>query len=232
MNAAKEKLEIVIGTAESRFARHLLFTCDGTIKEFMKRVFIVHGWEGYPHEGWYPWLKRQLEDRGFEVSVPQLPDTGSPRISKWIPALAEVVGVPDGETYFVGHSMGCQAIARYLESLPSDIVVGGAVFVAGFFKHLARLGDDPVAQETSRHWLEEPVDLKNVRAHLRGSVAVFSDDDPWVPLDNQDDFRNILNSRIVLERKKGHFAGSDNVIELPIALESVLILANSRQGNE
>jgi hypothetical protein len=26
-----------------------------------KRVFIIHGWEGYPEEGWFPWLKKELE---------------------------------------------------------------------------------------------------------------------------------------------------------------------------
>lgn len=25
-----------------------------------KRVFLIHGWEGYPEEGWRPWLKKKL----------------------------------------------------------------------------------------------------------------------------------------------------------------------------
>ena len=33
----------------------------------MKRVYIIHGWEGYPEEGWFPWLKKELEDRGFDA---------------------------------------------------------------------------------------------------------------------------------------------------------------------
>ena len=79
-----------------------------------KRVFIVHGWDGYPEEGWFPWLKKELEAKDFEVYVPQLPDAENPRIYKWVPKLAEIVGVPDEQTYFIGHSMGCQTIARYL----------------------------------------------------------------------------------------------------------------------
>ncbi|PIP29922.1 hypothetical protein COU12_02115 [Candidatus Jorgensenbacteria bacterium CG10_big_fil_rev_8_21_14_0_10_54_38] len=50
----------------------------------MKRVFIVHGWDGYPEEGWFPWLKRELEARGFEVHVPPLPDAGNPRIQNFL----------------------------------------------------------------------------------------------------------------------------------------------------
>ena len=184
-----------------------------------KRVFIIHGWGGYQTEGWFPWLKRELEAKGFQVFIPELPDTDKPRIQKWIPALAEVVGTADENTYFVGHSMGCQAIARYVEIL--DRRVGGAVFVAGFFKRLTGLEDDPEVQETDRRWLEAPLDFGKARQNLGKSVAIFSDDDPWVPLDNQDDFRDKLGSKIVIERGMRHFSGSDGLKELPAALRAV-----------
>jgi hypothetical protein len=193
------------------------------IKTMAKRVFIAHGWDGYPEEGWFPWLKKELEARGFEAVVPQLPEAGSPRIHNWVPALTQVVGTVDKETYFVGHSMGCQAIARYLETLPEGVEVGGAVFVAGFFKHLTGLEDDSDVQETDRHWLGTPIDLAKVKSHLPKSVAIFSDDDPWVPLDNQDDFRDRLGSEIVIEHNKGHFSGGrDGAKELSVVLEKLL----------
>ncbi len=188
------------------------------------RVFIVHGWDGYPEEGWFPWLKKELETRGFQVFIPQLPDTGNPRIYNWVPALAKVVGIPDAQTYFVGHSMGCQTIARYLESLPEGVKVGGSVFVAGFFKHLTGLEDDPAVTDTDRHWLGTSLDLEKVKTHLDKSIAIFSDNDPWVPLDNQDDFKEKLLSRIVIEHQMGHFSGSNGIKELPIVLESLLKL--------
>jgi len=47
----------------------------------MKKVLIAHGKEGYPEEGWFPWLKLQLEEKGFTIFVPQLPDAEKPRIS-------------------------------------------------------------------------------------------------------------------------------------------------------
>ena len=156
-----------------------------------KRVFIVHGWDGYPEEGWFPWLKKELEARDFEVFVPQLPDPETPRIDRWVPALAAAVGKPDEQTYFVGHSMGCQTIARYLESLRENIMVGGAVFVAGFFKRLTNFEDDAV-RDIAAAWLTAPLDLQKVKQHLPKSAAIFSDDDPYVPLDNKEDFENEL----------------------------------------
>jgi predicted alpha/beta hydrolase family esterase len=187
-----------------------------------KRVFIIYGWDGFPEEGWFPWLKRELEAKGFEVFVPQMPDAGNPRIEKWVPAVASIVGSPDEETYFVGHSMGCQTIARYLESLPEGVVVGGAIFVGGFFKHLTGLSEDPKEQEIDRHWLEAPLDLDKVKTHLKASMALFSDDDPFVPLDNQDDFRDKLGSEIIIQHGKKHFSGHSGTLEIPVVLEKLL----------
>lgn len=192
--------------------------------DFMsKRVIIAHGWDGYPEEGWFPWLKRELEAQGFEVLVPQLPEPEAPRIYNWVPKLAETVGTADTQTYFVGHSMGCQTIARYLEGLPDGIQIGGAVFVAGFFKRLTGLEEDVVVQETDKHWLGTPLDLTKVRSHLPKSVAIFSDNDPYVPLDNQDDYRDQLGSEIIIEHSKGHFSGArDGIFELPAVRDAIL----------
>lgn len=190
-----------------------------------KRIIIVHGWDGTPQENWFPWIKAQLDKKGFIVSVPQLPDPGNPRIFNWVPALAKTVGKADKNTYFIGHSMGCQTIARYLEALPENVKVGGAVFVAGFFKRLTGLENDPDVQETDKHWLTAPINLDKVKSHINKSIAIFSDNDPYVPLDNQDDFRNKLGSKIVIEHNMGHFNASAGFKELPIALKSVLEIA-------
>lgn len=194
----------------------------------MKRVIIVHGWDGHPGEGWFPWLKKELENKSFKVAVPQLPDPGNPRIYNWVPALAQAIGRVDENTYFVGHSMGCQTIARLLETLSEGVKVGGAVFVAGFFKRLTGLENDPEVQKTDKHWLETPIDFEKVKRHLPKSIAIFSDNDPYVPLDNQDDFRDKLGSKIIIEHSMGHFSGSSGITELPIVLDSILEISRDK----
>lgn len=193
----------------------------------MKRVIIVHCWEGAPEQAWYPWLKKELESKGFEVIVPQLPDTDSPRVKKWIPALASAVGVVDELTYFVGHGMGCQTIARFLEGLPEGQKAGGVVFVAGFFKRLTGLDGDANSKETEEDWLSTKPNFDKVKSHMRRNIAIFSDDDPFVPLDNQDDFRDSLGSKVIIEHGMNHFNGASKCFELSVALESVLKLAHN-----
>ncbi|MEK7390555.1 MAG: alpha/beta fold hydrolase [Patescibacteria group bacterium] len=194
-----------------------------------KRAFIVHGWGGNPQEGWFPWLKSELEGKGFEVKAPELPETDAPRIYNWVPALAKSVKNPDEQTYFIGHSMGCQTIVRYLETLPEGIKVGGAVFVAGFLNNLTGLKEEE--KETGEHWMNSKLDLAKVKNHLPKSVAIFSDNDPFVPLNNRAEYENILGSKIMIEKNMGHFSGSDGVKKLPAVLDAILELTELNKQN-
>ena len=99
----------------------------------MRRVIIVHRWDGNPKGDWYPWLKKELEKIGFKVIIPAMPNSSEPQIEEWVSHLQKTVGKLDEETLFVGHSIGCQAIMRSLEKLPRHTKVTGCVFVAGFF---------------------------------------------------------------------------------------------------
>jgi len=191
----------------------------------MRRVFIFHGWDGYPEEGWFPWLKKELESRGFEVVVPQLPHPEEPRIEPWVSKVRETVGIPDKDTYLIGHSMGCQAIIRFLEKLPEGVDIGGAVFVAGFLKQLTNLESDELVRDVVREWLSAPIDLKKVKSHLKKSIAIFSDNDPYVPVDNRAEFEEKLGSKIIIEHGKGHFSGSTGTVECPPALRAILTLS-------
>lgn len=188
-----------------------------------KRVYIIHGWEGYPEEGWFPWLKRELEAHGFEVHVPQMPDASNPRIQNWVPAVAKIVGKPDKNTYLVGHSMGCQTIMRYLERV-SPQKIGGAIFVAGFF-NLPNLETEE-EKKIAKPWLETPINMDKVKRTTKNFVLVLSDDDRDVPMEeSKTHFRQKLGPKIIIEHNKGHFTAGDGVTELPAVLEELLKMA-------
>ena len=181
----------------------------------------MHGWDGHPKEGWFPWLKQELEKHGFDVFVPQMPEPIMPKIEAWVSHLAGIVNKPDKNTCFVGHSIGCQAILRYLETL--DVPVGDAVFVAGFF---TLIGLRSVEEgKIARPWLKTPIDFEKVKKALSNLVAIFSDDDPFVPLEgNVKVFKEKLGAKIIIKEKQGHFSGAlDNCTELPIVLEELLL---------
>jgi len=196
----------------------------GLRKNTMKKVIIVHGWGGYPEKIWFPWLKNELEDLDFSVLTPQLPDPETPTIENWLHALNTVITNPDEKTFLVGHSLGCQTIIRYLEGLPGNIKIGGTVFVAGFFDRLTNMNDSE--NKIAEPWLKTPINFDLVKSHLKTSTAIFSDNDPFVPLDEQNNFRNKLGSKIVVKSSAGHFSEETKTTELPIVLEEILKISS------
>lgn len=188
------------------------------------RVFLIHGWEGHPEEGWRPWLKKKLEEKGFEVIVPAMPDTATPTMDKWVPYFAQTVGTPDENTYFVGHSLGCVTILRYLEILKEGEKVGGVVLVAGFGQDLEY--EDYKGELSS--FFTQPVNEQEIRKHCNKFVAIHSDNDPYVPLKHADIFKEKLGAEIIVQKGMKHFSGDDGITELPIVLDSVLKLIKER----
>ena len=193
----------------------------------VKRVFVVHGWEGSPESDWFPWLKWELKKRKFIVEVPAMPDSDAPKIEAWINFLMKKVGKVDQETYFVGHSIGCQAILRYLEKLPGETQIGGCIFVAGWFS-LQGL-ETQEEEEVAKPWLETKIDFAKIKRHTKNFVAIFSDNDPFVPYkENSKIFKEKLGAKILLEQGKEHFDGAGCVTELPVVLAEVLTMTKMK----
>ncbi|MCX6813804.1 MAG: DUF1749 domain-containing protein [Candidatus Azambacteria bacterium] len=185
-----------------------------------KRVFIIHGWGGSPDEPLHKWLKAELEKKGFEVVVPEMPDSEKPVIKAWVSKLEEIVGAPDENTILVGHSIGCQAILRYLEKLNPASKVGGVVLIApGLI--LLNLEDEE-EWRIAGPWLNTPIREADVIKHTPKITAIFSDNDPYVPSENIELFKKRFNAEIIIEHEKGHFNAEDGVEKLESALIAVM----------
>ncbi|MBU2028451.1 alpha/beta hydrolase [Patescibacteria group bacterium] len=189
----------------------------------MKRAIIVHCWEGYPDYCWYPSVKKELEARGFQVAVPAMSETDLPQMDKWVPELQAVAGVPDGELYLIGHSIGCAAILRYLETLGVGQKVGGVVLVAGFTEN--------VGFKEIQSFFETPLDLAKIKTKAQnGFVAIHSDNDPHVDLKYADIFKEKLGAEVIVKHNAQHFSGAiegeDSCLELPDVVTSMEKLAS------
>lgn len=188
----------------------------------MKKIYLIHGWDGYPENCWFPWLKNELESRGFEVFVPAMPGTEKPVKSVWLEAMRNIVSNPDQDTYFVGHSMGCQAIQRYLEQLPEEIIIKGSVFVAGWIDHPHWEDRTEEELEVVNDWFQVPKDYEKIKNHCKNFVSIFSDNDPFISQDNWEQAKEKLNSKNIILSKMGHFDDYENKTELPEALNAIL----------
>ncbi|MDP2647746.1 MAG: DUF1749 domain-containing protein [Candidatus Yanofskybacteria bacterium] len=188
----------------------------------MKKVYIIHGWDGYPEEGIFPWLKKELEVRGFVVNNPAMPDPLKPKMDVWVRFLKKQIGIPDENIYLFGHSIGAQTILRYLESLSDNEKIGGAVFLAAW----THLTDEAYETEEdikiAKPWLETPINWNKAKSKANKFTAIFSDNDSLVPLDDSKIFEDKLDAKIIIEHQKGHFSGSEGITKLPSALQALL----------
>ncbi len=196
----------------------------------MKRVFILHGWRGNPHEPWFVWIKKELEKRKFKVIIPKMPHPATPTIHDWVPFLKNKVGKVNKNTYFIGHSVGCQTVLRYLKTLKNNEKIGGCVFVAPWMhldeKTIEEEGEESV--KIARPWTKSSINFNKVKRHANKFIAIFSDNDPFVPLDNINIFKNKLKAKIIVEHNKGHFDPSSNVTKVESALKSILQISNKQ----
>lgn len=191
----------------------------------MKKVYIIHGWDGSRDEPLFRWLDNELSVRDFLVERLAMPNPETPVIEPWIEKLQESIN-PDSETILVGHSVGCQAVMRYLETLPVGTKIKGLVLLAPWMKldqtTIEEEGEEVV--EIARPWMETPIDFDKVKKVAPKIVAIFSDNDDFVELSQKDFFEEKLGAQTVVEHEKGHFSPAENISELPSALESILSL--------
>lgn len=191
------------------------------------RVFIIHGYLSFPEEAWLPWLKRALERRGCIVSLPAMPKPDQPVIHEWINFITSLVGEPDRDTFIVGHSLGCQAVLRYLETVgAAGKSVGKTILVAGTFPIERSV---PEALEAAQGnsvllpWLTTGVNAFQVKQAAGKCTVILSDKDPYMDVvPTAAVFRAALNPAILFVPGGGHFNEDDQWTELPEALAALL----------
>ncbi len=169
-----------------------------------KRVFIIHGWGGNPDEPWMAWLKSELKKRDIKVIAPQMPDTENPQIESWIPFLAKSVGSPDDNTCFVGHSIGCQTILRYLQTINTE--VDQVCLVAPWFSLKEDSYKDVKERAMAKPWIETPIDFEKIKSVAKNIYAIMSEDDYHVPIETSNILVEKLHAHVTVESNKQHYS--------------------------
>lgn len=186
----------------------------------MKSIYLIHGWGGDPNsEPWFDWLKKQGNILGYEVKIPEMPNTDSPKVNEWIKILNNIVDL-NNEVYLVGHSIGCQAIMRYLERLPTNTKIKGCIFIAGWFDLLETAYEAEEEKELieekeiAHNWINSKIDLKNVKNKSNKFLSIFSSNDPCVNVNQSKIFKEELNSQIIIKNNESHFNETKQIQEI------------------
>lgn len=177
----------------------------------MKKVFIIHGFEGSPNGGWRPWLMGELEKQEIYACALSMPTPENPICTEWVDEISRHIERNTGdEIYLVGHSLGTPAILRYLESTQVK-QISGAVLVSG-----------PSEKNNNRKidsFLDKNFDFGKIKSNCKKFAIIHGDNDPNVPLDNAKFLSQELNGELVIVENGGHLNGSAGWVKLPQCLE-------------
>ncbi len=179
----------------------------------MKKVFIIHGFEGMPNGAWRGWLMQELEKEDVYACALPMPTPEAPIQQEWVDEISRAVEMnPTDDIYLVGHSLGSTAILRYLEKVEAKIK--GVVLVSG-----------PIIKTMNRkidNFLETPFDFETIKTKTEKFVVIHGDNDPYVPMvDHGDICSKALNAQYIVIKNGGHLNGSAGYHILPECLEAL-----------
>lgn len=171
-------------------------------------AFIFHGTGGYPDENWFPWLKEKLEEKGYEVFVPQFPTPEGQSFDAWMTILAGYKPINEN-SIVVAHSLGCIFLLRLLEHLPHKI--RAAFFVSGI------VGVQPIKNYVGDTAFSGGFDFDWATIKTKADhFAVFhSDNDPYVALANGQKLADNLGIELTFVPNAGHFNATAGYTQFP-----------------
>ena len=177
----------------------------------MKKVFILHGFEGSPNGGWRPWLMGELQKQNIYACALAMPQPDTPLLAEWLDELKRHIDRnQNDELYLVGHSLGGAVLLRYFEHYTNEHV-RGVVLVSS-----------PCAGTQNHHlddFLHQEFDFATIKAHGKKFAVIHGDDDPVVPFTDAERIAKELDAKLIAIPKGKHLNGSAGFTTLPECLE-------------
>lgn len=162
----------------------------------MEKYIILHGSFGSNEGNWFPWLKKELQNRNKEVFAPQMPvGVGKQNFESWGNELDKLA--IDENTVIIAHSIAPVFVCKYL--IKNKIRVKKLIFVCGFNNYL---GIDPDYDTVNKPMYLS--NLEDVRKYCNDIVCFYSDNDPYVKYDVEKQFANTVANNQIIIKGGGH----------------------------
>jgi predicted alpha/beta hydrolase family esterase len=153
-------------------------------------------------------LRAKVGDR-VQVILQNMPDPDLARRSIWLPHMKSLQ--VDEQTLVIGHSSGAVATMRFLEEAP----MGAAILVGAYTSDLG------IDSEIASGYFEGPWLWRAQRGNCRRQIVQFgSTDDPFLPVEEQDEVARELSAKYFRFSDRGHFMTS----RVPELVEAALTL--------
>jgi predicted alpha/beta hydrolase family esterase len=160
---------------------------------------------------WKPWIKKQLESKGIEVSNELYPQDWLPNYKKWKEVFDK--NNINEETTLIGHSSGCAFLVRWLGE--SKQKISKLILVAPW---KIPDGNDELIKEFYNY----PIENK-IKERVNKVIIFTSNDEEEDGKRSAKMFSEALNGEIIELKNHGHFTlGDMGTDKFPELLKEVL----------
>jgi len=175
-------------------------------------ILLIHGKDSNPEDKFYPWVKNELEEKGYKVTIPALNSKPVPVLNEWVGAIEKYN--PTNNTTLIGRSRGGMAILRFLEKAPKELKVSRVILLG---TNLANKKD-----ETSGDFFtKEDYNFEKIKSHCDDFTVIHSKDDDIIPYEAGVHIAEGLNAKFISFDDKGHFGIRAIGKEFPELLELI-----------
>lgn len=172
----------------------------------MKRAVILHGTDANPELHWFPGLKKYLEDKGYEVWVPELPNNHTPNRKTYNDFLFNS-DWDFTDNLVVGHSSGAVSVLNLLEDERCPQINTGVMVAAWSDTHAAGLdAGDYEKDQFSNLFPPEGFNFELIKQKAKSLIFFHGDDDSVCPLDQAKWLAQETSSPIIIVPKVGHLS--------------------------
>ena len=184
----------------------------------MKNYFIIHGFKGSNIENWFPWFKKQVDNRDCLCIIPQFPIDDKHHIySEWkkiMDIYNKEFNLMDENTIIIGHSTGSICALKYI--LENKISIKKLILVSGFNNYLSPDEND-IHNKLNPSYYVNDYEISKIKDYVKEIVCIYGDNDPYIPQDVLKKFAKSINAKEVIIDNGGHLneeAGYNSFPEL------------------
>ncbi|MFM2414855.1 MAG: leucyl-tRNA synthetase, leucyl-tRNA synthetase, partial [Candidatus Parcubacteria bacterium] len=175
------------------------FALDGV--DSVTHIVLLHGKGGSPEKGMFPWLKKTLEQRGYAVTVPELPNSNEPNDVEQAEFVMKNCKF-DKNTAILGHSFGGVVALRILERgvQVARVALAGTPYSGTFL--------DGKSRKTIKEACKHGFDFKKILSHAKTFFVLTDINDPIIPKEDGIALAQALNANHIKTDAMGaHFNG-------------------------
>ena len=183
----------------------------------MNHYILVHGSFGSPFVNWFPYLRKEIENRDLEVYTPDFPTgVGYQNYENWSKLLKTYVdaGILNENTVIFAHSIAPIFICKFL--VENKIKVKRLVFVCGFNNYLGI--DDEYDTVNESMYFDNVATIKD---YCDDIVCFYSDNDPYVKYEAEKKFADTITENHIIISGGGHLNSESGYTEFPELLKYV-----------